>query len=294
MVRLGMVGNVLIHNYPYGAYFNGTDDAKLQERCSKAWMLTFVKGRHPEPVARNSRITHVWAGVRDEAERIADSCRIPNVCATLDEVIDNVDGLLILDEDTEFRPVTVERCLRAGKPVYVDKVLALSVARTRELVALAQENAVPIAAWSQILCAAEAAPLRELSGGAGLVTFNLARDNLSGYGIHLVCAAFAAFGTDPVHMSRIDTGPDGEPMLELTYVDGKTVVLRAGRDVPARGSVTHLGKGTGCRCVELADMGAMFDRSAEALAAMFEQGTPPVEPEAIVRMTEAVALLSAG
>ena len=72
MIRIGMVGKVLIHNYPYGAYFNGTDEEKLQARCSKAWMLAFVQGRHPDPVARNSRITHVWAGVRDEAERIAD------------------------------------------------------------------------------------------------------------------------------------------------------------------------------------------------------------------------------
>lgn len=291
MIRIGMVGKVLIHNYPYGAYFNGTDEEKLQARCSKAWMLAFVQGRHPDPVARNSRITHVWAGVRDEAERIADSCRIPTVCDTLDEVLGNVDGVLILDEDVEFRSATIERCLRAGKSVFVDKVLALSVDRTRALVQLAQENGVHIAAWSQTLFAAEAAALGDTAGGVGLVTFKLARDNVSGYGIHLVSAAFAAFGVDPVHMARIDSGPDGMPMVALTYADGKNVILRAGPDLPPRGHVAYYAAPGRCLHAELNDYGAMFDASAAALAAMFEDGVPPVPPEAIVRMSEAVALL---
>ena len=61
MIRLGMVGKVLIHNYPYGAYFNGTDAELLEERCTKRWMLELIRGRFAEPAAKGSRITHVWA-----------------------------------------------------------------------------------------------------------------------------------------------------------------------------------------------------------------------------------------
>ena len=291
MVRLGMVGKVLIHNYPYGAYFNGTDAEKFEERCSKAWMMPLVRGRHPEPAAKGSRITHVWAGVRDEAERLADSCRVETVCDSLDQVIDSVDGVLILDEDVEFRAETIERCLRAGKSVFVDKVLSLSLDRTRELVALAAQHDVNIAAWSQTLYSVEAKPFRDLEGGAGLVTFILSKDNVPGYGIHLVCSAFAAFGDDPVRLSRIESAGDGLPMVLATYADGKDVLLRAGQDIPPRGNVAHFGKGTDSLVAELSDMGAMFDASAAALAAMFEEGRPPVAPEAIVRMAEAAALL---
>ena len=293
MTRLGMVGKVLIHNYPYGAYFNGTDAEELEARCSKAWMLAFLRGRHPAPVAKRSRITHVWAGLRDEAERIADSCRIETVCDSLDEVIDNVEGVLVLDEDIAFRTETVERCLRAGRSVFVDKILSMSVDRTCELVALAEERNVGLAAWSQLLFAPEARRFRNLEGGAGLVTFNLSKENVPGYGIHLVCSAFAAFGADPVHMARIEGGPNGLPMLLLTYADGKDVVLRAGQDVPPRGSVGYLGKGTDPLVAQLADLGAMFDGSAEALALMFERNQAPVAPESVVRMTEAAALLCA-
>ena len=291
MVRLGMVGKVLIHNYPYGAYFNGTDAEQFEARCSKAWMMPFVRGRHPEPAAEGSRITHVWAGVRDEAERLADSCRVETVCDSLDQVIDSVDGVLILDEDVEFRGETIERCIRAGKSVYVDKVLSLSLDRTRELVSLAADHNVHIAAWSQTLCSAEAQPFRDLEGGVGLVTFSLSRDNVPGYGIHLVCSAFAAFGDDPIRLSRIESAGDGLPMVLATYADGKDVLLRAGQDIPPRGSIAYFGKGTGSLVAELSDMGAMFDASAAALAAMFEEGRPPIAPEAIVRMAEAAALL---
>ena len=291
MIELGMVGKTLIHNYPYAAYFNGADDDKLEELCTKAWMLQFTKGRHPEPAAKNSRITHVWAGVREEAEAIAGSCRIENVCDTVDEAIESVDGVLVLDEEIDFRTETVEKCLAAGKSIFVDKVLSLSVVKTRELVALARSQGVQIAAWSQLLYAAEAAAFQGAEGGAGLVAYNLSRDIVDKYGIHLVSTAFGAFGVDPVHMAKLEAGPDGPPLVALTYADGKTVVLRAGQDLPPRGNVAYFGKGRDPVVAQFGDMAAMFDGSAAALAAMFEDGQPPVPPEALVRMAQACALL---
>jgi len=292
MKKHGMVGKVLIHNYPYGAYFNGADDEQLDKLCTKAWMLQFVKGRHPSPETSDSRITHVWAGAREEAAAIAGSCRIENVCDTLDEVIDNVDGVLILDEDIESRTETVERCLSAGKSVFVDKVLSLSVEKTKDLLALAASRGGHVAAWSQLLFAVEARPFRDTQGGTGLVTFNLSKEIVDKYGVHLVCSAFAAFGADPVHMAKLNTGPNGAPAIVLSYSDGKDVVLRAGQDLPPRGNVAYFGKGRDPLVAQLADMGTMFDGSAEALASMFEQGKPPLPPEAIVRMTQACGLLS--
>jgi len=292
MIKLGMVGNVLIHNYPYGAYFNGADDEQLEARCTKAWMLRLVRGRHPEPAAQKARITHVWAGVREEAEAIAASCRIGHVCEGVDEVIENVDGVLILDEDIPFRTETIERCLNAGKSVFADKILSPSVDKTRELVDRAREKGVQIAAGSQVLYAVEAEPFRSMNGGAGLVTYNLARDILDTYGIHLVCTAFAAFGLDPVQMTRANTGSDSPPAIMLTYADDKNVLVRSGQDLPPQGNIAYFGKEQGSLTAQLSDMGAMFDRSAEALARMFEHDEAPIPPEAIVRMTEAVALLS--
>jgi len=292
MIKLGMVGKVIIHNYPYAAYFNGADDELLRTRCSKTWMLPFLEGQFPEPVAGNSRITHVWAGVRDEAERIAECCRIEHVCGTLEEAIEQVQGVLILDEDIPFRTETVERCLEAGKSVFVDKILALSVNRTRTLVALAEEKGAKIAAWSQTLFDPECDQFKGLPGGAGLVTYNLARDNVLGYGIHLVCLAFAAFGHDSASMVAVDTGAEGWPVVALNYADGKNVILRAGQDLPPSGNVSYFGQGTDCLCARLGDNGTMFRRSAAALEDMFENGREPLPPQALVRMTEAVALLS--
>ena len=199
--------------------------------------------------------------------------------------------MLVLDEDIAFRADTVERCLRAGKSVYADKTPALSAERVRALVELAQEKDVRLAAWSQLLFAPEAEPLRSVEGGAALVTFNLSPDIVEAYGIHLVCSAFAAFGADPVHMTKIEGGPDSPPMIGLTYGDGKSVVLRAGTDVPPRGCIVYAGPGTDPIVVKLADMAAMFDGSAAALADMFERRTWPVPPEALIAMTEAASLL---
>jgi len=291
MVSLGMVGKVLIHNYPYGAYFNGTDARLLEEHCTKKWMLEFIRGRFPEPVAAGSRITHVWAGDRAEAEAIAAGCRIGRVCDSVEEVIENVDGVLILDEDADFRTETIERCLHAGKSVYADKVVSLIPQRTRELVALAEQNDLRIAAWSQLLFAAEARALECVAGGAALVTFNLKPDIVPQYGIHLVCSAMAAFGHDPVQMDSLPTMSGRPPMITMTYADGKHVLLRAGEDLPPRGIIVYVGSAAEPIIAKLSDMAPMFDSSAAALADMFEKRTWPLPPDAIVRMSEAAALL---
>ncbi len=291
MVKLGMIGKTLIHNYPYGAWFNGTDAEALEARCTKAWMLELIRGRFPEPVAKGSRITHVWAGVREEADAIAAGCLIPKVCDSPDQVIESVDGVLVLDEELDFRTEIVEDCLNAGKSVFVDKTPALDPAKTRQLVKLAQAQGVVLAAWSQLLFASEAQGIAEGEGGAALVTFNLGQDIVDKYGIHLVCSAFAAFGCDPVHMAKIDAGPEAPGMVCLQYADGRNVVLRAGSDVPARGTVASISKAGDPSVARLMDMGAMFDGSAAALTEMFEDGVWPVSPEAVVKMSQAAAFL---
>ena len=169
--------------------------------------------------------------------------------------------------------------------------MSLCAGKTRELVALAQSKGVQVAAWSQLLYAVEAEAFRGIEGGAGLVTYNLSKDIVDKYGIHLVCTAFGAFGCDPVHMAKVDAGSDAAPAIVLTYADGKTVLLRAGQDIPPRGNVAYFAKGQEPITASFGDMGAMFDRSAAALAAMFEEGKPPVPPDALIQMAEACALL---
>ncbi len=292
MLRIGMIGKVLIHNYPYAAYFNGADDERLEALCTKTWMLPFVKGRYPQPATEVGRITCVWAGVREEAEAIAGSCRIERVCDTADEALESVDAALVLDEDAEFRTRMIERCIDAGKPVFADKVLALSAAKANELIAKARERGVAIAAWSQLLFAPEAEALRGAQGGAGLVTVHMKKDIINKYGVHLVCGAFGAFGCEPTRVARPDFGPDAAPAVLMTYADGKTVLARAGEDVPGTAQIAYLAKGCDPVVVRLADTGAMFHRSAEAIARMLETGEQPVSSEGLSRIAEACAILS--
>jgi len=99
-----MVGKVLIHHYPYAAYFNGADDDVLEERCTKRWMLPFTKGRFAQPASQECAHHPRLAGDRKEAEAVAASCRIPKVCDSAENVIASVDGLLVLDEGWTHGP----------------------------------------------------------------------------------------------------------------------------------------------------------------------------------------------
>ena len=73
--------------------------------------------------------------------------------------------------------------------------------------------------------------------------------------------------------------------------DLKARRFTAGADLPPRGTVAWVGKGGDPVTARLMDMAAMFDGSAAALTRMFEDGQWPLPPEAVIRMSEASALL---
>jgi len=288
MKRLAMIGTHLIHTYPYGAWFNGCDQA-LFEQNAKPWMVKIYEG---EPAERHSdavRLTHVWGGERDEAEKLAAACLIPHVADRPDEMADAVDGAMVMDENIEERAPLMRPYLEAGKAVFVDKILSLDPAVTRELLDTAQRTGARLAAWSQLRFAPGFEPIRELGrGGIALATFRLPLDKLPAYGIHLVSAVHGLLGAGAT-AERLADGPAG-PQLLLSYPDGTRALLYIAPDAPPQWNLYYAAP-KGAVHATTGSSRVMFERSAAAIESMLVEGAQPVAPAEIAEATALVRLL---
>lgn len=77
-------------------------------------------------------------------------------CATIEEVIQSCDGLIVLSpDDCQFHEQLCEKPLKSQKPVYVDKTFAPDLETAKRIFAIAQANNTPCYSTSALRYAKE-------------------------------------------------------------------------------------------------------------------------------------------
>ncbi|NOZ19467.1 MAG: Gfo/Idh/MocA family oxidoreductase [Planctomycetes bacterium] len=285
MKNIAMIGTQIIHTYPYLAYFNGFDPERVQKNA-KAWMAKMLEGKPNDPKSGAVRITHVWTGEDDEAKRLAESCAIENIADSPDAFVDDVDGVMVMDEEIDQRAGLIRPFIEAGKAVFVDKTLSLDPSVTEELLSLSKDTGAQIAAYSQLRFGPGFEELKGMArGGVALASFRLNLDILPMYSIHLISAVHGIFGTGIQTLRKLDC-PNGVE-VRATYGDGTRVVMQLGPDAPAGWNICYFAK-DGCALAAPGENADMFEASARAIEKMLVEGEPPVSTEEISEASKLV------
>ena len=288
MKQIALVGQQLIHTYPLIPSFNGCNLAKATE-YSPAWTEKARLAERTEPLSDRVRVTRVWSPDRDEAARLSEALRIDTVCGSLEQALDGVDGVMVMDEVVESRTELVETCLRAGLPLFADKVFSLDPRKTAELIALAGERGVAARSWSQLYFHPDLAEVRQApAGGVGFLNFQMGVDILAMYGIHIVSMLQGAFAAPVKAWRPLSDGDHGTGMAILE--DGTQILLHVSAELPFRGRLYYCA-GESEVIVNRGDDAACFQSAAKALIALFTAPDNIPGPDART-MREASSLLA--
>jgi len=137
LVELGVIGLSPGNGHPYSwsAIINGFDEARIQD-CPFPVIIEYLsQQKWPNARIRGAHVSHVHAPDKEVAHSIARAAFVPNV-SSLDELSEAVDAVLLARDDAENHAHYARQALQAGKPVYVDKPIALSRRRLDEILAL--------------------------------------------------------------------------------------------------------------------------------------------------------------
>lgn len=269
VLKAGIIGCDTSHVPAFTAEFN---HPKAEGDLAFIRVVAAYPGGSPDIPASRDRVEGFTQGLRAQGVEIVDS--IPALLEKVDVVlIESVDGRVHLEQ---ARPV-----IEAGKPLFIDKPLAGSLADAVEIFRLAAEKKVPCFSSSSLRFSPGVFGMRDdprVGNVLGCLAYSPCEvephhPDLFWYGIHGVETLFTIMG--PGCKSVVRTHADGVDVVTGTWKDGRIGTFRGIREGSAGfGALVFGDKG-----IASAGEYAGYKPLCQEIARFFRSGEVPVSPE---------------
>ena len=195
--KIGIIGTENSHADSFAAAFNKPDE----------------NGNYKYP---DCRVTCVWGHYDDANKRIAENFGVEKIAASLEEIADSVDAVMITARDGKFHAEFALPFIERGKPAFIDKPFTVNIDEAVNLVKLAKAKGVKLCGGSSLKHSKNIKEIAEIVRNAGdellggSLSANLQiHSEYSGfffYASHLVEMTLNSFGHNPKTITATRTG----------------------------------------------------------------------------------------
>jgi hypothetical protein len=273
-VRLGIIGTDTSHVTAFAQVLNGPSSA---DHVSGAHIVAAWKGGSADIEESASRVNKYSNELKNDwGVKIVDS--IAQLCPA-------VDGLLLESVDGRAHLAQFREAIGCGKPVFIDKPLASTLADAREIARLAREQNIPWFSssslrYSPIADMRTSNMISAIIWAPGPLEVHHQLD-LSWYGIHGIEALYTLFGTGCAEVSRISS-PDSD-VITGRWKDGRVGTVHLQRPYGEYGAVVYLkGKGLDSKL----DISFSYVPLIKEIVKFMQTKTPPVPNGETLEMFE--------
>ena len=262
-IRIGMIGLDTSHAPAFTKLLNERSDAQV---------VAAVAESSPDIESSHTRVSGFTATLRDDFG--------VKIVATIEEMLPLVDAVMVESVDGRPHLRQATAAIEAGKPVFIDKPMAASLADVRAIFALAEKHGVPV--WSSsnlrfhsgVVAASHDASIGEQTAviSYGPAKIDPTHPDLMWYGIHPVEALFTVMGPGCVQVQR--TFSEGTDVVTGLWSDGRVGTLIGLR----KGKAVYGVKVFGTKGVAEHSAGGAYPEQIEAIVEAFKTGEVPVTP----------------
>ncbi|MBL8820546.1 MAG: Gfo/Idh/MocA family oxidoreductase [Planctomyces sp.] len=268
VLRIGMIGLDTSHCIAFAKQLNTPEDASHVSGCRI--VAVYPKGS-PDIESSVSRVPGYTEEIRKLGVEINEN---------LEDMIAGVDAVLLETNDGRPHLEQVIPVLKAGKPVFIDKPIAGSLADTIAIFELAKHYKVPLFSSSSLRFSSGAQAVR--NGSIGEVTgcdtyspcsLEATHPDLFWYGIHGCETLFTVMGPGCETVVRTQT-----PNFELVtgvWKDGRIGTFRGIRT----GGSGYGGTAFGAKGIESIGKYEGYGPLVVEIVKFFRTGVAPVSPE---------------
>ncbi len=129
MIKLGIIGFSKNNGHPYSfsAIINGYDK-KYFKKVGYPQILNYLeKQKKKNFFIKDVKITHAWSQDFKKTKLLCDACKIKKPLRNLNDMINNVDGVILARDDWKSHKKLASIFLEKKIPVFIDKPLTLSI-----------------------------------------------------------------------------------------------------------------------------------------------------------------------
>jgi len=218
------------------------------------------------------------------------------IVETPEEVASQCDAILIVASDARVHLELFRRIAPYGKPVFIDKPLALHATEAEEIGRLAQQHQIPIMSSSSLRYARLPRAVLEGEGenvvvGAdvqGPISIEPTQSYYFWYGIHLAEMLFTIMGTGCKEVTAVSSAQ--YDVIVGKWQDGRVGTMRGGRGEEYPFGVTIFGSKGTIHCNAQGDGFPFYAELLQDVMTMFKTGNPVLdwqETVSIIRFLEA-------
>jgi len=292
-LRLGIIGMSPGNGHPYSwaAICNGYDQI-IMEDCGFPVIPRYLeKQKYPADFIQNVKVTHIWTQDKELSENIAKASKIDYVVNDFVDLIGSVDAVLLARDDAEHHLYFARPFLEAGIPIYIDKPLALSVNKAKEILNL-QCYSGQIFSCSALRYADELLPDSSKLSGIGNIKsiIGLTPKDWDKYAIHVIEPVLRLLPDDneAIHTSRWET--DGRTSLHILFSSGIDALIGAYGDCNFPINLKILGT-AGCIDMQFRDTFQCFKKALEDFIVSAIEKKQRIHASSMLRV---VSLIEAG
>lgn len=276
VLKIGLIGLDTSHAPAFARILN---DADYEHYLPGAHVVAAFPGGSPDVEASATRVDKFTQQVADYGVEIVPD--IPSLLPKVDAMIlTSVDGRVHLEQ---VKPV-----IAAGKPVFIDKPMAASLADVQEIFRLANDANVPCFSASSLRFFPElqhALHDEKLGKVIGCDAYSPAHlephhPDLMWYGVHGVEILFTAMGANCTTVSRTST--EGTDVVVGTWNDGRIGTFRGIRDGAGRYGATIFFE-NGVINVE-PNTGSLYVHLMKDILKFFQTGVSPISQNETIAM----------
>jgi hypothetical protein len=219
---------------------------------------------------------------------ISEWCREQNVAqaSSIEQVVSECDAIVVLSPDNAERHEDLaDLPLRSGKPVYVDKPIAPSLAAAQRLFSKAEQFGTPMMSASALRYGSAVEKAVDQMAGSARFVATRGPGVFHIYAIHQVEMLVMALGTGAKRVMHC--GNDVSKLVVVDYGDGRRGSINLMPGHPFQLSASWGDDA----CAAINDMDDFFPRFIEAMLSFFETGASSAPKE---QTLEIAAIIEAG
>jgi len=274
VLKAGIIGLDTSHVV---AFTKGLNDPKATGYMAKVQVVAAYPGGSPDIPASADRVEGFTKTVAGMGVEIVDS---------IDELLKRVDVVLLESVDGRPHLEQVKPVIAAGKPVFIDKPVAASLADTIAIYRLAEKHKVPVFSSSSLRFSPGIISLRnsdevgEVRGALAYSPCSLEphHPDLFWYGIHGVETLFTVMGPGCESVSCVKT--PGAHVATGVWNGGRIGTFRGIRD----GKSGYGGVVFGSKAIVPIGSYGGYTPLLEKIAEFFHTGVAPVSPEETINL----------
>ncbi len=274
-LRLGIIGTDTSHAVAFTALLN---DPANKNHLPGARVVAAYKGGSTDIKESSSRVDK-YAEELSTKYGVELAPDIPTLLTKVDAILlESVDGRKHLEQ---FRQIA-----KSGKPVFIDKPLASSLADAREIARLADENHVK---WfsASVLRFSDVLPTLKLEGLNGVYAWGPGpleehhQLSLSWYGVHTVETLYTMMGRGCDEVTF--TGSDEADVVTGKWKDGRIGTIRVIRPYSAFGVTAFSAKAIK---TNEKDLYTGYQNLVKEIIQFFQTGKAPIDAQETLEMFE--------